>query len=73
MARLLAQEIPHRIPNNFDVVSESINQGIPALKMARSSAISKSLVDFVQHLAEAPQSTSRSMIRRLFDRHPANA
>lgn len=73
MARLLAQEIPHRIPNNFDVVSESINQGIPALKMARSSAISKSLVDFVQRLAEAPQSTSRSMIRRLFDRHPANA
>jgi pilus assembly protein CpaE len=45
--RVLGQPVVHRIPNSHEIVNESINQGLPVLQMARSSAISKCLVEWV--------------------------
>ncbi|MGB4345408.1 MAG: AAA family ATPase [Burkholderiaceae bacterium] len=72
MERSLDQRIAHFVPNNFDVVNESINQGVPVLQLARSSTISKSLVDIVNELAHASVPAHRGMIRRLFDRNNPN-
>lgn len=72
MERSLDQRIAHFVPNNFDVVNESINQGVPVLQLARSSTISKSLVDIVNELAHTSVPAHRGMIRRLFDRNNPN-
>ncbi len=72
MERSLNQRIAHFVPNNFEAVNESINQGVPVLQLARSSTISKSLVDIVNVLAHTPVPVHRGMIRRLFDRNNPN-
>jgi pilus assembly protein CpaE len=71
MERALGNQLAHFIPNNFEITNESINQGVPALKLARSSNISKSLADFVNQLTEAVVPVGMGMIRRLFVRNPA--
>jgi pilus assembly protein CpaE len=73
MERGLGQRIAHPIPNNFEVVNESINQGEPVLKLARSSSVSKALIEIVRSLTEAPAPDTKSIIRRLFVRNSAVA
>ena len=41
-------------PNDYDAVSDSINQGVPATKLARHSAIARSLREFAESLTTAP-------------------
>ncbi len=72
MERALGNTLAHFIPNNYDVVNESINQGVPALKLARSSSIGKALAEFVNQLTEATPTSGMGMIRRLFVRNHAN-
>lgn len=69
--RVLGQRVAYRIPNNHDVVNESINQGLPVLQMARSSVISKSLVEWVNSLVEVTAPAATSLIRRIFVRNSA--
>ena len=72
--RVLDQRIAHRIPNNYDVANESINQGTPVLQLARSSTIAKALAEWVNRLTEAsPAIRSSSIIRRIFVRNPAGS
>jgi pilus assembly protein CpaE len=73
MERGLGQRIAHFIPNNFDIANASINQGEPVLKLARSSSISKALIEIVRSLTESPVTDTKSIIRRLFVRNPALA
>lgn len=72
MERTLGNTLTHFIPNNFEVTNESINQGVPALKLARSSNIGKALAEFVNQLTEAAAPAGIGMIRRLFVRNPAS-
>lgn len=72
MERALGNTLAHFIPNNYEVTNESINQGVPALKLARSSNIGKSLADFVNQLTEAVVPAGMGMIRRLFVRNHAS-
>jgi len=67
--RTLGHALTHVIPNNFDVVNESINQGLPVMQLARNSNISRSLLEFGNGLTDALPPNSISMIRRLFVRH----
>jgi pilus assembly protein CpaE len=68
MERSLEQRIAHLIPNNFDLASESINQGVSVLQLARSCNIAKSLVEIVNTLTDAPMAANPGIIRRLFVR-----
>lgn len=72
MERALGNTLAHCIPNNYEVVNESINQGVPALKLARNSSIGKALAEFVNHLTEAAAPAAFGMIRRLFVRSPSS-
>jgi pilus assembly protein CpaE len=65
----LGAEVAHTIPNGYDVVADSVNQGIPVLKLARSSGVAKSLIDFAEQLAERPVSTAnKGVLARIFGR-----
>ena len=47
------------IPNHYDAAAASVNQGVPVLKLAKSSPISRALQEFADALCpeEAPAST----------------
>jgi pilus assembly protein CpaE len=67
--RSLGQTVAYLVPNNFDVVNESINQGVPVLKLARSCNVTKALVDIINAFADVKKPESSSIIRRLFVRN----
>lgn len=73
MERGLGHRIAFQVPNNFEVASASINQGDPVLTLARSSNLSKAMIEIVRTLTDTPVSGSRGIIRRLFVRNPATA
>ena len=67
--RSLGQTVAHLVPNNFDVVNESINQGVPVLKLARSSNVTKALVGIINAFSDIKKPERSSIIRRLFVRN----
>jgi len=67
--RSLGQPVAYMVPNNFDVVSESINQGVPLLKLARSSNVSKALVEIITAFSDVRKPDNPGIIRRLFVRN----
>ena len=67
--RSLGQTVAYLVPNNFDVVNESINQGVPVLKLARNCNVTKALVDIINAFTDVRKPESSSIIRRLFIRN----
>ena len=67
--RTLGHSVAHLVPNNFNVVSESINQGVPVLKLARSCNVTKALVEISNEFSDVRKPDSSSIIRRLFVRN----
>ena len=65
----LEKSVSYLVPNNFEVVNASINQGIPVLRMARNSNIARSLVDVINTFSDVRKPESSSIIRRLFVRN----
>ena len=71
--RILDLTVDTRIPNNFEVANDSINQGVPVLQLARNSAIAKALNEWVGRLTDATISVASAvnksgLIRRIFVR-----
>lgn len=57
------------IPNHYDAAAASVNQGVPILKLAKSSPISKALQDFAQALVgDELQGSSAGWMSRVFQR-----
>lgn len=56
------------IPNHYEAAAASVNQGVPILKLARSSPISKSLQEFAQSLAGETSQASQGWFSRVFQR-----
>lgn len=71
MERGIGHRIAFQIPNNFEIASASINQGEPVLRLARSSNLSKGLIEIVRALTDTPVPSAKSIIRRLFVRNAA--
>jgi pilus assembly protein CpaE len=71
LERVLDQRVAYRVPNNYEIANDSINQGVPVLQMARSSSISKSLAEWVNRLVESHTPSAGSIIRRIFVRNSA--
>lgn len=68
--RVLELRVAHRVPNNYEITNDSINQGVPLLQLARSSSISKSLAEWVNRLVDSNVPSAGSIIRRIFVRTP---
>lgn len=56
------------VPNHYEAAAASVNQGVPVLKLARSSPISKALQDFAQDLCGDEAQASASWLSRVFQR-----
>lgn len=56
------------IPNHYDTAAASVNQGVPVLKLARSSPISKALQDFADALCPEEASASSGWLSRVLKR-----
>ena len=55
------------VPNDFANSVESSNSGIPVLKLAPDSNLSKSLVHMARHLTgEAPEEEHKSLLSKIF-------
>ena len=67
LADALSIPIFASIANDYRVASSSVNQGIPVFQMARGSAISRGLSEWVQKI-ETPVPQESSWIRRLLKR-----
>jgi pilus assembly protein CpaE len=68
MDRMLGLHSKRLVPNNYELANASINQGVPIFKLAHTSNIGKSLIDFSNSLANIPLKNEPGMIRRLFSK-----
>ncbi|MDV6343374.1 AAA family ATPase [Nitrosomonas sp. Is37] len=64
ITRTLQLEIFKAIPNDYSIVVESVNQGIPVVKLARRSPVAKSLQEIAQELAR--RNVQSGLLRKLF-------
>ncbi|RJF92626.1 response regulator [Noviherbaspirillum saxi] len=68
LERALGGGAVHTIPNGYDAVNESINQGVPLLQLARGSAVAKSLIGFADRMTGTRTTEDKSILARLFSR-----
>lgn len=54
------------IPNSYESVSSSVNQGIPIVQIARNDPVTKALNVFVQHLAGEVVEDKKGWLGRMF-------
>jgi pilus assembly protein CpaE len=65
----LGAEVLHTVPNDYVAATDSVNQGVPVLKLARNSAVARSLAELVGLVAShRPQAPNKRLFDRLFGR-----
>ncbi|MCO6428424.1 AAA family ATPase [Nitrosomonas communis] len=64
VANTLQLEVFKAVPNDYSAVAESVNQGIPVTKLARRSAVAKSLQEIAHELARS--SAGNGLLKKLF-------
>lgn len=66
----LGTDVLHSLPNDWVAVTDSVNQGVPVLELARHSAVSKSLAELVELVTarRVAATESRGLFDRLFGR-----
>lgn len=65
MEQTLSQKIFKAVPNDYSVVTDSVNQGIPAINLARRSSVAKSLQEFAHELSHGDAS-QKNLLKKLF-------
>ena len=68
----LGAEVVHTIPNDYLAVTDSVNQGVPVLQLARSAPVSRSLVDLVELVTSRRVPENKGLFDRLFGRADAD-
>ena len=70
----LGADVMHTIPNDYIAATDSVNQGVPALELSRSSAVARSLADLVELVTarRAPEN-NKGLFDRLFGRADTDA
>lgn len=71
LERALGLAVAYTVPNGYKAVSDSVNQGMPILDLARGSAVAKCLAEMVGRAAGAGGGGTRSVFGRLFGRAAA--
>lgn len=64
----VGREVDYVVPNNFEAVAASVNQGIPVLKLGPSSTVAKALRDIAQGLLPKAAHESGGWFARVFHR-----
>ena len=61
----LGMKVFKTIPNSYEAVSASVNQGVPIMKIARHDPVTKALQEVAQKLAEGSQTKKSSWLASL--------
>lgn len=64
----LGAEVVHTVPNDYIAVTDSVNQGVPVLQLARGSAAARSLAELVEMVTARRVPESKGLFDRLFGR-----
>jgi pilus assembly protein CpaE len=64
----LGAEVLHTVPNDYVAVTDSVNQGIPVLQLARGSAAARSLAELVEVITARRVTETKGLFDRLFGR-----
>lgn len=67
----LGAEIMHTIPNDYVAVTDSVNQGVPVLRLSRSSPVSRSMAELVETVTSRRVPENKGLFDRLFGRGDA--
>jgi pilus assembly protein CpaE len=70
----LGTEVLHTVPNDYAAASDSVNQGVPVLQLARASAVARSLAELVEVVtAQRVPEPKPGLLGRLFGRAEQDA
>ncbi len=64
----LGAEIIHTIPNDYIAVTDSVNQGVPVLRLSRSAQVSRSIIELVETVTSRRVPENKGLFDRLFGR-----
>ncbi|WP_317203796.1 CpaE family protein [Janthinobacterium sp.] len=64
----LGAEVMHAVPNDYVAATDSVNQGVPALLLSRTSAVARSLAELVERVTARRLSENKGLFGRLFGR-----
>ena len=64
----LGAEVMHTVPNDYLAVTDSVNQGVPALQLSRSAPVSRSLAELVELVTARRVADTKGLFDRLFGR-----
>lgn len=64
----LGAEVLHTLPNDYVAVTDSVNQGVPVLRLSRTSAVARSLCELVELVAARRVPENKGLFDRLFGR-----
>ena len=68
LEQALGADVLHTVPNDYLSATDSVNQGIPLLQLARSSPVARSLAELVEAVTERRLPESKGLFDRLFGR-----
>lgn len=66
--RSLGHEVAHVVPNMFEDVAASVNQGVPIMKLSPGSAVTKALLDTAGTLVALTPKVEEGWLARVFHR-----
>lgn len=66
--RTLGKKIYRTVPNSFNAVAASVNQGVPLIKMAKNNPVAKSIQDLGQTLVQEQLAKNENWWSRLLRR-----
>lgn len=61
----LCMKVFKTVPNSYEAVSASVNQGVPMMKIDKRNSVTKVLVEMAKNLTDDPQAKNRSWLDNL--------
>lgn len=68
LEQTMGMKVFRAIPNSYDAVAASVNQGVPIIKLSRGNPVSKSLLDLAVDLTRDSSKRDEGWLSRVFGR-----
>jgi pilus assembly protein CpaE len=68
LEQTMGMKVFRAVPNSYEAVAASVNQGVPIIKLSRNNPVSKSLLDFAVDLTRHARKPDEGWLSRVFGR-----
>ncbi|HEY8130835.1 MAG TPA: response regulator receiver protein, partial [Thermoanaerobaculia bacterium] len=68
LEQTMGMKVFRMIPNSYDAVAASVNQGVPIIKLSRTNVVSKSLLDLAVDLTRDERKPDQGWVSRVLGR-----